>query len=100
MSASRPARGGTAAGFPEATSERGADASKGRPWTASSSVARDIPEGHRGEGPRPGLALHRRRAAGMSRGTPRRAVLPGAGHFDAAAPGFTERLEQFFVSAG
>jgi pimeloyl-ACP methyl ester carboxylesterase len=29
-----------------------------------------------------------------------RAVLPGAGHFVAAAPGFTERLEQFLDSAG
>jgi pimeloyl-ACP methyl ester carboxylesterase len=28
-----------------------------------------------------------------------RAVLPGAGHFVAAAPGFIERLEQFLVSA-
>jgi pimeloyl-ACP methyl ester carboxylesterase len=27
-----------------------------------------------------------------------RVVLPGAGHFVAAAPGFTERLEQFLVS--
>jgi pimeloyl-ACP methyl ester carboxylesterase len=29
-----------------------------------------------------------------------RVVLPGAGHFVAAAPGFTERLEQFLVSVG
>jgi pimeloyl-ACP methyl ester carboxylesterase len=29
-----------------------------------------------------------------------RAVLPGAGHFVAATPGFTERLEQFFASVG
>lgn len=29
-----------------------------------------------------------------------RVILPGAGHFVAAAPGFTDRLEQFLVSVG
>jgi hypothetical protein len=29
-----------------------------------------------------------------------RAVVPGAGHFVAAAPGFSDRLEQFLAAAG